>query len=189
MSVVVPAPGEERFLSLALVNTVVSGTRGSVERLGDREALASWLEAHRVQGAIGPQDAAGRESLTALRSTLRYVFSAHITGQPLDPKEVGRLNDTAATVAVVPSLRLDGVDGLAAAWGSPSGDDDVEAAISRDAINLLTSPSAARLRECAADDCDRLFLQDHGRRRWCSQACGDRTRAARHYAKVRQTKP
>jgi hypothetical protein len=42
-STVVPAPGEEAFVSLALVNTLVSGSRGSFERLEGAESLAEQV--------------------------------------------------------------------------------------------------------------------------------------------------
>jgi predicted RNA-binding Zn ribbon-like protein len=54
------------------------------------------------------------------------------------------------------------------------------ATIARDAVELLTSPLARRVRECAADDCALLFVDVSrgGRRRWCSmQACGNRAKA------------
>jgi predicted RNA-binding Zn ribbon-like protein len=183
-STVVPAPGEETFVSLALVNTLVSGSRGSFERLDGAESLAEWLAEHPMP-AVTPRAGAGAlASLKEVRSTLRRVLSARVHGDPFDPTDLQRLNRTAASVPVVPALRLD--SGVAVEIVLPAGGaDEAEAAISRDAIALLTSPSATHLKECHADDCDRLFLQSHGRSRWCSPACGNRARAARHYAKTR----
>ncbi len=55
------------------------------------------------------------------------------------------------------------------------------------AQDLLSGPELARLRSCAR--CSWLFL-DRGRgrpRRWCSMAaCGNRAKAARHYARRKQ---
>jgi predicted RNA-binding Zn ribbon-like protein len=45
-------------------------------------------------------------------------------------------------------------------------------------IELLGGPDAARLRECPA--CGRFFLASRQRQAWCSGACGNRTRVARH---------
>ncbi|MFF8592111.1 CGNR zinc finger domain-containing protein [Streptomyces sp. NPDC015220] len=54
------------------------------------------------------------------------------------------------------------------------------------AADLLTDPSVATVRQCAAEDCVLLFLPAHPRRRWCSAArCGNRVRVARHYRRHR----
>jgi hypothetical protein len=41
------------------------------------------------------------------------------------------------------------------------------------------------VRTCAAEDCDRMFVQDHGRRIWCSARCGARIRGRRRSARTR----
>ena len=65
------------------------------------------------------------------------------------------------------------------------GDRTIEAHYARDVIRVASSADAARVRTCAADDCDRLFIQAHGRRLWCSAACGNRVRVRRHAARPR----
>jgi predicted RNA-binding Zn ribbon-like protein len=62
------------------------------------------------------------------------------------------------------------------------------AALARDTIELLTSPLANELRACDAPGCVLTFLKDHPRREWCSQACGNRARQARHYQRARTAK-
>jgi predicted RNA-binding Zn ribbon-like protein len=56
------------------------------------------------------------------------------------------------------------------------------------AAELLLSGDYKHLRECAADDCDWLFMdtsRNHSRR-WCSmESCGNRAKARRHYKRVR----
>ncbi|MBT2442173.1 ABATE domain-containing protein [Streptomyces sp. ISL-36] len=60
------------------------------------------------------------------------------------------------------------------------------AAVARDAVDLLTDPTArALLRRCEGDGCHRCYLDTSRgrRRRWCSsEACGNRERVARHRA-------
>ena len=63
--------------------------------------------------------------------------------------------------------------------------DIVLAAFAVDAIELLTGPRRAALRACGAPGCVLLFLKDHPRKEWCSAACGNRARQARHYARTR----
>jgi len=62
--------------------------------------------------------------------------------------------------------------------------DEALAHIAREGIALLTGPLRGRIRECAADDCQLLFVDTSrpGRRQWCSMArCGNiaKTRAYR----------
>ena len=61
------------------------------------------------------------------------------------------------------------------------------AALAADAIDLLTGPHRADLRACGAPGCVLMFLKDHPRREWCSNACGNRARQARHYARARRS--
>ncbi len=53
--------------------------------------------------------------------------------------------------------------------------------IALQSIDLLTGPDRVRLRACLAPGCVLYFVQDHPRREWCSAACGNRARVARHY--------
>jgi len=62
--------------------------------------------------------------------------------------------------------------------------DQALAHIAREGIALLTGPLRGRVRECAAPDCQLLFVDTSrpGRRQWCSMArCGNiaKTRAYR----------
>jgi predicted RNA-binding Zn ribbon-like protein len=58
-------------------------------------------------------------------------------------------------------------------------------AIASDAIALFTAPDSPQLRACQAPGCVLYFVKDHPRREWCSVACGNRARAARHYRRHR----
>ena len=60
------------------------------------------------------------------------------------------------------------------------------AELAHDAIDLLTGPTAAKLRACHAPGCVLYFVKSHPRREWCSEACGNRARAARHYRRIRE---
>jgi predicted RNA-binding Zn ribbon-like protein len=64
--------------------------------------------------------------------------------------------------------------------------DHALAALAADAAELLTGPDAERLAACASPPCNRYLLRTHGRRHGCSVRCGDRTRAARAYARRHQ---
>lgn len=61
--------------------------------------------------------------------------------------------------------------------------------IATSALILLTDPQEMkRIKLCPGDDCGWLFLDEtkNARRRWCMmETCGNRAKAARHYAKRR----
>ena len=62
------------------------------------------------------------------------------------------------------------------------------AQVAEQAAELLGGQDAARLRACYAPGCVLYFIKTHPRREWCSVACGNRVRAARHYQRVREHK-
>ena len=54
------------------------------------------------------------------------------------------------------------------------------------AAELLTGPSGAYVRVCPGESCGWLFLDQRGRRRWCSMAtCGNRAKVRAHAARLR----
>lgn len=59
------------------------------------------------------------------------------------------------------------------------------ATITAEAVELFTGERHSRLRACYAPGCVLYFVKDHPRREWCSAACGNRARAARHYRRHR----
>jgi predicted RNA-binding Zn ribbon-like protein len=61
------------------------------------------------------------------------------------------------------------------------------AQVAAEAQQLLTGGSL--LRACHAPGCVLYFARTHPRREWCSVACGNRVRAARHYRTVRSARP
>jgi predicted RNA-binding Zn ribbon-like protein len=60
------------------------------------------------------------------------------------------------------------------------------ATLAADAIELLTGSGRQDIRACRAPNCVLMFFRDNPRRRWCSAACGNRARQARHYARTRR---
>ncbi|MDR6317410.1 putative RNA-binding Zn ribbon-like protein [Actinoplanes couchii] len=54
-----------------------------------------------------------------------------------------------------------------------------------EAIALFTGAARDDLRACPGPGCVLHFVRDSPRREWCSPGCGNRARAARHYARSR----
>jgi predicted RNA-binding Zn ribbon-like protein len=57
--------------------------------------------------------------------------------------------------------------------------------VAQQAVALLAD-DGDKLRACHAPGCVLYFVKSHPRREWCSVACGNRARAARHYDKIRE---
>lgn len=175
-----PAPGEDSWLSLALVNSRINRGGRMVDMLEGAGAVG-WLREHALvaDGTAVPKQ--GPSALRELRATVRKLLVARIDGSEPDPEDIGRLNRALLAVPGSPQLRFAG-DRWERGW-HPDGGDPIQracAAIAADALDLLCGGTA--LGACAAPGCVRLLVRDHPRRHWCSARCGDRVRAARYYA-------
>jgi predicted RNA-binding Zn ribbon-like protein len=151
--------------------------------LCDGGSAAAWLRAHGLRADIGAE---GLESLRGLRAAVDRLLRAAATGGQPPAGALDELNARSAEAAVCPQLNWP-ADGRPRMWlSTPAGGDAAAlGAVARSAIDLLSGPDRARLRVCDAHGCDRLFLATTPRRRWCSAACGNRVRVARHAARYR----
>lgn len=173
---------------LDFLNTAGGGakTRRS-ERLSGHAAVLGWGV---WSGLLSPAEAASlrgrfaRPPLIARREALHAVLAATSAGRPTPADAlaaVGSWISDARSRAV-----LEGA-GAGYAWRAQSGrsgGDLLSDRLALDAERLLTGGDLAAVREC--ERCSWLFLsRGRGRpRRWCSMAaCGNREKAARHYAR------
>ncbi|MBB5936581.1 CGNR zinc finger domain-containing protein [Streptomyces zagrosensis] len=178
-----PVPGEERFASLALVNTRFTVSHGPVDLLEDTEAAHLWLVRHELlpdRVAL-----AGRQlgRLRSLREALRELFTAYAAHTAPPQASLDTLN--ASLAAAPPTPRLVWIAGEPRRADEPDSGNPAGAALSllaEDGTELLIGQDAAQLAECGARGCTRWFLRSHAARRWCTTKCGNRVRAARHYA-------
>jgi predicted RNA-binding Zn ribbon-like protein len=182
-----PAPGEEASMALALVNTEVEPRGKRLDLLPDGRALASWLRGRGLTGrrgaAISEEDL---ERMRQLRAAVRTAFTARAAGRRPPRSAIASINEAAARSPSVPRLRwTDSGPAQDTVW-PPSARviDAAFAEIAADAISTLLGDRGERLRLCEAHGCNRMFIVDHRRRRWCSRTCGDRVRAARHYHRL-----
>jgi len=178
-----PVPGEDRYVSLSLVNTRFTVSHGQVDLLDDTEAAHLWLVRHELlpdRVVIN-----GRQSgrLRTLREGLRALFEARAAAALPPADALDTLNAALAAAPATPRLAWT-ADGPHRA-DLPDTGNPAAAALSllaEDAADLLTGADAGQLTECAAQGCARWFLRSHGARRWCTTKCGNRVRAARAYA-------
>lgn len=175
--------GEGRSVALAFVNTRRNGPLGDVDAIDDPVGLDRWLAAHRLTAEPGatPHDVT---AAALLRDALRAVLAPDTGAVKPGAADVAVVNAAAVASPGAPQLEV-GDDQVRLGW-TPicEGVAEALASIARDAITLMTSEWRLRVHECAAGDCVRLFLPDRISRTWCSTTCGNRVRAARHYARV-----
>lgn len=112
----------------------------------------------------------------------RCVASGHKAPRDLLKKWNGFVHKAMGHFELVPDH-----DGFT--WTSQSNDhrlDSILWPVIDSAHRLLTNSNLSRIRRCAAENCDWLFLDTskRGNRRWCDMSvCGNRAKAQRFYAK------
>jgi predicted RNA-binding Zn ribbon-like protein len=184
-----PAPGEDASSALALVNTRLLVAGQPADLVGDALSASDWLAERGLVSRGTAVGDVGAARLGALREAVRSLFEARAEGRAPVPGDVSLLNAALAAAPLAPALAWD--DGGPRRGEQPLGPaaDPVGFALARlagDALGLLTRPGHAAPAPCGAHGCIRWYLRTHAARQWCSDRCGDRVRAARHYAR-RQT--
>ena len=177
-----------------LTATIWADTDGLHDDLGGPPDLDEWLDAIGMarHGVTATRD----EFLhaRALRDSVRRL-AAFVTGDDRPaaasavPDVQQALETVNAFVRELPVPRLVMHDaGLELAAGSAAS--PVTAALAQVAAEAqqLLAPGST-LRACHAPGCVLYFARTHPRREWCSVACGNRVRAARHYRTVRSARP
>ena len=196
-------------LPVELMNTIWADGGGIHDALATPKDVLGWSRAIRALPAsqvhLDPpvrDDPAGETAgLGPALRTLRDALRRLAAKQTADPR-----THAASAIADV-GQALDVVNGAAAAaphWSrlewSTGGPDrasctqaDVDAAfvgsVAEQAIDLFTGDARHELRACLAPRCVLYFVRQHPRREWCSTACGNRARAARHYQRHRTGSP
>ena len=143
--------------------------------------LRAWLEA---DGGLEARETAEVSlrlaEFVALRDSVRELLEASIGGGPFPAAAVERINEASARVPRV--LRLEG-DGPSEAPFPAGTAPLILACVAWSAIELVAGTDRTRLRRCGS--CGRYFISTRPDRLWCSNACGNRMRVARHHARRR----
>lgn len=151
-------------LALDFLNTADWAPNGCVahEKIETAADLATWLAAVGLPDAVMPEDVG---QVHKLRAQLRRALRREGEYQP----EVGPFAVALSEYRVRqrPILEL----------------------VALSALSLLADPrEMARIKTCPGDSCGWMFLDEtkNARRRWCCmETCGNRAKAARHYARGR----
>jgi predicted RNA-binding Zn ribbon-like protein len=186
-------------LPVELMNTIWADRDGVHDSLADAEGTQAWLQAiapridltgSDMEQAMSHSPQRARDAARSLRDALRRLAAAATDDDRKAATSV--IADTATAIDLVnhaarnatnrPVLVVGG-DGTWSRHTEPA-DDPVSATlagIARQAIDLFTGPGRGDLRTCHAPGCVLYFVKQHPRREWCSAACGNRARVARHY--------
>jgi predicted RNA-binding Zn ribbon-like protein len=182
----IPAPGEDASCALALVNTRLVAGAQPVDLISGASRAGDWLAERGLlpRGSAVDDIDAGR--LGALREVIRALFSARVQRRAPAADVLSLFNTVLAGAPLVQALNWDDTGPRRGEQLLASDDDPVTVALARlagDALSVLTSADDPALAPCGAHGCIRWFLRTHAARQWCSARCGDRVRAARHYAR------
>lgn len=187
-------------LCLDFANAVAGCGARATDRLQGYGSLVAWArrvgllsggQARALAGRAGRQPAA---AASAMRQAVRLgeavyrVVATVAARRPTRAVDLEALN--AAIGAALARSRLAPHRG-GFGWeraGDGRALDRMLWPVARSAAEVLTSADLDAIRQCAAPDCGRLFL-DASRnrsRRWCDMAsCGNRDKVRRHYARSR----
>ncbi|HEY4003778.1 MAG TPA: CGNR zinc finger domain-containing protein [Pseudonocardia sp.] len=177
-----PLSGEP--LGLDLLNTQWMEQGAPVDLLTDLAGTQQWLTEAAATGTrlVEPGEPVTEPVRLALR-TARDAIRVHLH-DPASESACAALNEVLAWGHSWPTVAPDG-PAEASAWDAPQHRAGWLAAVNYVA---LLREDASRIRHCAHPDCVLYFYDTSPKRsrRWCSMAaCGNRAKAARHYARAR----
>jgi len=163
-------------LAMDLLNTVWMSSGGPVDALADLADVQAWLRLEAI-------DAPATEPVQAALVRARAAIRGH-AGAPGSASARSALNEVLRWGFSRPMVTSEGVvieqtvedPARWAGWLAATDYADL----------LVRGPD--RIRQCAHEACVLWFFDDstRGGRRWCSMAgCGNRAKAARHYARTR----
>ncbi|WP_244130603.1 CGNR zinc finger domain-containing protein [Burkholderia pyrrocinia] len=196
MDCLIPAPPET--LSIDFANTLYwRGSEAPTETFGTMDDLLAWCREQagvpagladrcRVRG-VGEGEPAMLARALALREALYRLFHAQAERREPQADDLGLLGGFLAEAS--PRVALARVDG-GYAWRIADAGATLAGLLSPvlwSAIDLLGGARLAKVKRCANDACQWLFIDDskNGSRRWCSMSsCGNRAKAYRHYHKA-----
>jgi predicted RNA-binding Zn ribbon-like protein len=174
-------------LCLEFATTGGEGWRKAWETLHEPADLAAWAARSRL-GSVARIEPAGLRltpgDLAAAGMLREAIWSAGTDlalGRRAQRADLQAINHAAAEAPMTPVIGL--ADGQRS-WVTPITGPQLLSTVARDAIELLTGPMAARIRQCASHACSLIFVDTSppGRRKWCSmERCGniDKQRALR----------
>ncbi|MEV4108013.1 ABATE domain-containing protein [Nonomuraea sp. NPDC049695] len=184
-------------LTLDFVSTIRAERSGLIDTLSDVDGLTAWTRTHAADLGDFTVTEELRQETVRLRQAVRALLARAVAPEPPSRADASALpgfeesltlvNATALAAPTAPQLRWNGEPALVTA---PAIETDpgtrLRARLATAAVEFLAGPERALLRTCQAPRCVLYFLKEHPRQEWCSTACGNRARAARHYKERRK---
>lgn len=197
MTPLAPARPASDPLPLLLANTISIDRSGTArDTFADHEGLGNWIATVAGTSTLFPPrpdddvaTAAQRTRLMNLRDAVRRLAAEktcdpRLTGSsPIEQADAATriINRSSSLSAIWPELHnTDLSTSSVEAWSHGSFIDALTTVIARRAVELISSDQWNRLQPCLAPTCAHYFLRDAARRQWCTPACGNRARVARH---------
>jgi predicted RNA-binding Zn ribbon-like protein len=154
----------------------------AAEQLTEAEAV----DLRRMAAASPAEAEAVLERGRALREAIYRVFTNRSEGKALPPEDLKLISTEYGRAAVNRMLTPSTVGVCSFEWQTHESLDRPLWPVAVSATNLVASEDATRVKECATDNCNWLFLDasKNRSRRWCEmKECGNRAKARRHYQK------
>ena len=191
------------ILSLDFANTVLKRNQSdrAEDELSNYPRLAAFAkqtkllssaraDALRSRAAKSPRSASAvLPAAVMLREAIYRVFSSVAAANPVVSKDVKLIQDFALEAWKHRRLMSTSQGGYRWQWKAEEAErpEQMLWPIALSAAELLTSDRLRLVRQCAADDCAWLFLDEsrNRSRRWCDMSvCGNRQKARRHYLRA-----
>jgi predicted RNA-binding Zn ribbon-like protein len=182
-----PGPIRDWPLPVLLHNTNYATRGNPVDGIADAAGLRAWVEAIRphLPFAVPRPDASRLEDFHSLRHAVRTALHAVLDERAIPKAAVAELNGRSAAAARFEQLsRTQGQASVRMAYRAATPTDLLLGHLAAATIQLVSGHEAAKLHACGAPGCVLVFMKGDPRREWCSTACGNRARQARHYART-----
>ncbi|RKT68233.1 putative RNA-binding Zn ribbon-like protein [Saccharothrix variisporea] len=172
------------------MNTVWADRSGVHDDLTTVEDLTTWLTGDSATD-VATTTAADLAAFRTLRQALRDLAATltedtrAIAADRDRDRAVEAVNAAVRQAVVWPQLDVEDGELRRRTTADAPPATRALAATAAEAVDLFTGPDRVLLRACYAPGCVLYFVKDHPRREWCSPACGNRVRAARHYRRSR----
>ncbi len=181
-------------LALRLASTIRARRGGLTDAFATVDGLTAWVRGQDLSPyldtATFTADERIRVSTVALRQAVRALFAEAVSPHPPSPADSGALPPLPEALALVNSAAAPMHRRLV--WSDAPEQhlevhgDRLAAALANAAVDFFAGPGLPQVRVCPAPRCVLYFVKRHPRQEWCSVACGNRARAARHYHRDRQ---
>jgi len=180
-------------LALRFASTIRARRSGLTDALATPEGLTAWVRDQDLSPYLDTSTFTGDEQIraevVALRQAVRSLFARAVAPEPPSRADAANLPPFSEALALVNATAAPVLRQLTwqNAWQEQTGptvDGDqarLLAALANAAIDFFGGPLVQQVRVCPAPRCVLYFLRKHPRQEWCSVACGNRARAARHY--------